>query len=172
MTQPRELLFEPTRAFETLNRHGVKYVVIGGLAAAAHGSPSVTRDTDICYARDRANLEALAAALAELHARLRGVEREVSFRLDAKTLAAGDSFAFTTDVGSLDILATPSGTTGYDELEASAESVEIGSETVRIASIDELLRMKRAAARPKDMVEVEILSALKDEIENPPRNRR
>ena len=164
--------FDPLRALRTLHRHGVRFVVIGGLAAVAHGSPSITRDTDICYARDTENLAALAAALVEMHARLRGVDRDVPFRLDAKTLAAGDSFTFTTDVGSLDVLGTPSGTSGYEELVASATVVEVGDQPVRVASIDALIRMKRAAGRPKDRVELEILSALKDEIENPPRNRR
>jgi hypothetical protein len=98
----------------------VRFVVIGAFAGRLLGSPSLTRDLDICYARDRENLEALAAALRELHARLRGVHEDVPFRLDAKTLANGDSFTFVTDAGDLDILGTPSGTTGYDELARTA----------------------------------------------------
>jgi len=142
-------------------------VVIGAFAGRLLGSPSLTRDLDICYARDRANLEGLAMALQELHARLRGVKEDVPFRLDAKTLANGDSFTFVTDAGDLDILGTPSGTTGYDELARTAEVTDLGGIRVRIASIDSLIRMKRAAGRPKDLIEVEVLAALRDELDQP-----
>lgn len=58
-------------------------MLIGGLAGRAAGSPSITNDTDICYSRHRPNLERLAAALVEMQARLRGVEDDVAFILDA-----------------------------------------------------------------------------------------
>lgn len=157
--------FDPLRAIQTLRRHEVRFVVIGAFAGRILGSPSLTRDLDICYARDGANLEALAAALLELHARLRGVTEEVPFRLDAKMLANGDSFTFVTDAGDLDVLGTPSGTTGYDELARTAEEVDLGGMRIKIASIDSLIRMKRSAGRPKDLIEVEVLGALRDEID-------
>ena len=163
--RPLPAAFDPLGALETLDRHGVKFVVIGAFAGRLLGSPSLTRDLDICYARDRENLEALASALQELHARLRGVKDDVPFRLDAKTLANGDSFTFLTDAGDLDVLGTPSGTAGYEELFRTAEEMELGGITVRIASIDSLIRMKRAASRPKDLIEVEVLSALRDEMD-------
>lgn len=157
--------FDPLRALETLNRHRVRFVIIGAFAGRLLGSPSLTRDLDICYARDRQNLEALAEALQELHARLRGVDEGVPFRLDAKTLALGDSFTFITDAGDLDILGTPSGTTGFEDLERTAEEFALGGFSVRVASVDSLIRMKRAAGRPKDLIEVEVLAALRDEID-------
>jgi len=159
--------FDPLRALETLDRHGVRFVVIGAFAGRLLGSPSLTRDLDICYARDRQKLEALAAALQELHARLRGVDEDVPLRLDAKTLANGDSFTFVTDAGDLDVLGTPSGTSGYDELVRTAEETDLGGIRVRVASIDSLIRMKRAAGRPKDLIEVEVLAALRDELDQP-----
>jgi hypothetical protein len=140
-------------------------VLIGGLAAALRGSPSVTQDVDICHASDEQNLKSLADALVEINARLRGAPAELPFRLDALTLARGDSFTFTTDLGWLDILATPSGTAGYDELAANADRVAAFDETFLVASIDDLIRMKRAAGRPRDRAELEILGALRDEIE-------
>jgi hypothetical protein len=158
--------FDPLRALATLDRHGVRYVIIGAFAGRLLGSPSLTRDLDICYARDRENLVALAAALADLHARLRGVSEEVPFRLDARSLANGDSFTFSTDAGDLDILGTPSGSDGYEELVRTADEVHLGDLSVRIASIDSLIRMKRAAGRPKDLIEVEVLAALRDELDS------
>jgi len=165
--RPVPAAFDPLRALETLDRHGARFVVIGAFAGRLLGSPSLTRDLDICYARDRQNLEALAAALQELHARLRGVDEDVPLRLDAKTLANGDSFTFVTDAGDLDVLGTPSGTSGYDELVRTAEETDLGGIRVRVASIDSLIRMKRAAGRPKDLIEVEVLAALRDELDQP-----
>jgi hypothetical protein len=157
--------FDPSLALRTLHHHGVRFVLIGGLAANVLGSPSLTDDLDICYARDDANLVALAAALQKLGARLRGARDPVLFRLDAQTLRRGDSFTFTTEAGSVDVLATPSGTSGYEELEAGATDLELAGVTVKVASLDALMQMKRAAARPKDLIELDVLAALRDEIE-------
>jgi hypothetical protein len=156
--------FDWTRALHALSDGGVKFVLIGGVAARLLGSPSVTRDLDVCYARDRDNLQALAAVLQGIHARLRGVTEDVPFQLDARTLAAGDSFTFVTELGDLDVLATPSGTQGFDDLVREAIPVDIAGRTVLVASVGDLIRMKRAAGRPKDLVEVEILGALREEL--------
>ena len=156
--------FDPVLALQTLDRHGVRFVVIGGIGARLHGSPTVTRDTDICYERSPENLERLAAALEELGARLRGVDEDVPFLLDAKTLAAGDHFTFRTRAGDFDVLGTPAGVAGFDELAERAEPFDIDGITVLVASIDDLIRMKRAAGRAKDLIEVEVLSAVRDEL--------
>ena len=158
--------FDPLQALAILEKHAVRYVLIGGFAARLHGSALITRDLDICYARDRANLENLASALTEMHARLRGVREQVSFRLDAETLRRGDSFTFETDLADFDILGTPNGTGGYDDLVVTAVEQDLGGFKVMVASIDSLLRMKRAAGRPKDLLAVEHLEAVRDEIEH------
>ena len=157
--------FQPARIIALLNRHEVRYVLIGGLAAAIHGSPTVTVDIDICHEREPANMSRLASALAEVHARLRGTPEDLPFRLDARSLANGDSFTFDTDDGPLDILGTPSGTQGYADLAANAEQVGAFDQTFLVAALEDLIRMKRAAGRPKDRVELEILGALREEIE-------
>jgi len=155
--------FDPVAALQVLVAHKVDFVVIGGIAARLWGSPSVTRDLDICYARTPANLERLAGALQQIHAKLRGVSEEVPFRLDARTLAAGDSFTFRSDVGDLDCLGTPTGTGGYDDLRASAARLDVDGLKVWVTSLADLIEMKRAAGRQKDRVEVEVLGALRDE---------
>jgi hypothetical protein len=157
--------FDPLRILETLRRHDVRYVLIGGFAARLLGSPTLTNDLDLCYARDDRNLERLATALQELGARMRGVDEDVPFRLDARTLMAGDAFTLATDAGNVDILGFPSGSGGYDALRRTSETMEIDGHPVSVAAIDDLIRMKLAAGRPKDRVEVEILSALREEIE-------
>lgn len=155
--------FDPLRALRILVQHEVRFVVIGGLAARLWGSPTVTNDLDVCYSRDPANLRRLAAALAELEARLRGVDEEVPFQLEARTLRAGDHFTFRTAAGNLDCLGTPAGTEGYDDLVRTAQEIDLDDVRVNVAPVEDLIRMKRAAGRPKDRVELEILQALLEE---------
>ena len=157
--------FQPEEVIRLLGRYDVRYVLIGGLAAITHGSSSVTVDVDICHATDPPNLERLVSALRKVHAYLGGVEPGLPFRIDAKTLERGDSFTFTTDLGALDVLATPSGTHGFGDLARTADTLELFGHDVLVASVDDLIRMKRAAGRPKDRVELEILAALRDEID-------
>jgi hypothetical protein len=157
--------FEPLAAIHVLLDHQVRFVLIGGVAGAAHGSPSVTQDLDICPERSAENLERLAAALRSVHARLRGADDEAPFLLDARTLASGDHFTFATDVGDLDCLLAPSGREGFDDLARDAVIVDLGDVEVAVASLDALIRMKRAAGRAKDRAELEILGALRDEID-------
>ncbi len=163
---------DPLPILQALNARGVRYVVIGGVAAGLLGSPSLTRDLDVCYDRSRANLEMLAQALLDLGSYLRGVEPGLPFQLDAKTLELGDSFTFSTKHGDLDVLGIPSGTGGYADLVRKAAEFELGSIRFSVVSLDDLIRMKRAAGRPKDRVELEILGALREEIDRQESNGR
>lgn len=153
------------RVLEVLAEHQVDYVLIGGLAALVLGSPVVTQDLDVCYARAAGNLDRLAAALQALHAHLRGAQPDLPFQLDGRTLALGDSFTFETDFGPFDILATPSGTRGYEQLVANATTVDFDGLSVQVAHVDDLIRMKRAAGRPKDLAALPHLQALRDELD-------
>jgi len=158
--------FDPLAGLRTLVDHGVRFVLIGGYAAALRGSPMMTGDVDICPARDRENLERLAAALRTLHARLRGAPADAPFVLDGRTLEAGDHFTFATDAGPIDVLGTPAGTDGFADLDASASDEDLDGLVVGVAALDDLIRMKRAADRPQDRIAVEWLSALRDELES------
>ena len=157
--------FDPIRLLHALHERGVLFVVIGGVAARAHGSPSATTDLDVCYERSPANLDRLAQALRTVHATLRGVEPGLPFRLDARTLQMGDHFTLVTELGDLDCLGTPAGTDGFNELSRNAVLVDFDGVAVRFASLDDLMTMKRAAGRPKDRVELEILEALRQELD-------
>jgi hypothetical protein len=156
--------FDPYRILRELVDEGVRFVLIGGMAAVALGSPSITNDLDICYERSRENLERLSRVLMRLGAKLRGAPADLPFTPDAPTLAAGDHFTFTTDAGDFDCMATPSGARGYPDLAERAVVADMDGIEVRVASVDDLIRMKQAAGRPKDRIEVEVLGALKDEL--------
>jgi hypothetical protein len=160
-TQPA---FDPLRLLATLHDGGVRFIVVGGFAGNLLGSPSFTWDLDVCYARDHANVKALANVLISLNARLRGVDRDVPFHVDARSLKAGDSFTFLTDAGPFDILGTPAGTAGYEDLARNATSMELDGRPTLVANIDDLIRMKLAAGRDKDLIEVQVLGALREEL--------
>jgi len=156
--------FDPARLLRVLVEHRVRFVLIGGLAGRLWGSPIVTNDVDICFARDPSNLQALTTALHHLNARLRGVPPGVPFLLDPETLERGDHFTFVTDAGNLGCLGSPSGSGGHDDLARTSQSMRIGEIDVKVSSLEDLIKMKEAAGRAKDRIEVEVLSALRDEI--------
>lgn len=139
---------------------GVDFVVIGGIAVVAHGYERNTKDLDICYSPDGANLEALGTVLLELNARLRGIEEEIPFVPDARTLHGTQMLTLDTDEGSLDLLVQPDGSPAYGALKARAERIEFDGFEILIASIEDLLAMKRAANRVQDHVDIEALTAI------------
>ncbi|MGH2475904.1 MAG: hypothetical protein ACRDIL_11620 [Candidatus Limnocylindrales bacterium] len=158
--------FDPVHILRRLAAHGVQYVLVGGMAAKAHGSPTLTVDLDICPARDRENLERLGNLLGEAGARLRDAPADVPFHPDRRTLERVELLTLVTDYGDLDVLMTPAGVGGFAQLDANAFAAELDDGlVVRVASLDDLIAMKRAAGRPKDRVELEILGALRDEVE-------
>lgn len=158
-----ETPLEADRLLQTLAKHGVEFVVIGGLAGLVHGSAYPTFDLDVVYSRVRPNLERLVAALEELGVTLRGAPADLPFQLDVRTLENGANFTFDSPYGKFDILADAAGMPSYEELRAEARLDEIEGVEVRVASIDHLIAMKRAAGRPKDKLMVEEYIVLADE---------
>jgi hypothetical protein len=159
---------EPFRArtsLRTLVEHGVDFVVVGGIAGVAHGSAYMTHDLDIAYARTAENLTALAAALTDLGARLRGAPEDVPFLLDAETLKQGAHFTFETTAGPLDILDRPDGSPPYEELKRRAgKPFDVDGLPVYVASLDDLIAMKEATGRPRDALAASELRMLADEV--------
>jgi len=154
--------FDPLGMIEVLNRHGVRYVVIGGIAAGVQGVAWATRDLDICHARSRANLRRLAAALEELVARPVELPEGVAVRLDAGMLAARDRWTLTSRLGRLDCLGEPAPGLTFETLAERGRTFQ-GSQTYVVASLEDLITMKGAAGRPRDVAQIEMLRAAIDE---------
>jgi hypothetical protein len=160
--------FDPVPIIDRLASADADFVVIGGVAGAAHGSAYGTADLDIAYGRGHENLERIASVLRSLEARLRGAPPDVPFLLDAETLEVGGNFSFGTKLGSLDLLADPAGAAPYDALRDAAMVIEVRGHQVRVASLDHLIAMKEATGRPRDIVRAQELRMLSDELRAPP----
>jgi len=144
-----------------LARHEVDYVVIGGVATQVHGHRRTTMDLDLTPDPDPENLRRLGAALAELDARPHGggaekVEIPVS---DPERLAVAAIVPpLLTPHGRLHILKEPKGARSFDEMRAVALVVDLDGNDVAIVSLDDLIRMKRAAGRPSDLDDIATLT--------------
>jgi predicted nucleotidyltransferase len=142
-----------------LSEGGVDYVVVGGVAVAVQGYGRATKDLDITYATDPANLEALGEVLIAAEARLRGVPEDVPFIPDGRTLKRTQILTLDTVDGGLDLLVDPSGAPPYDAMRRRADLIEFEDILVRIVGLEDLLAMKRAAGRAQDLADVEALEA-------------
>jgi hypothetical protein len=154
--------FDPRAIFDVLERHGVRYVVIGGVAAILHGAAHVTTDVDVVPQDARDNLERLSDALKEIHARIRvsGEPDGVPFDHSAESLARVRIWNLQTDIGDLDVTFEPSGTHGYDDLKRDAIVMRLRSGNVPVASLADVIRSKEAADRPRDRAVLPGLRAL------------
>jgi predicted nucleotidyltransferase len=155
-------LTEP--AFDQLLRRlceaGVEFVLVGGLAVNAWGVVRGTKDVDVVVAPDPANLKRIAEVAVDAHGHVQTGESllSTSFSIAAQ-LASGERVAIETEYGLLDVVQGLDGVPSYDELRASAIETEILDVKVAVCSIDDLRRMKRAAGRPRDSVDLEDLDA-------------
>jgi hypothetical protein len=159
--------FDPIALLRRFADAGVDFVVIGGVAGGVHGSSLSTYDVDLAFGREPGNLEKLAAVLGSIEAKLRGAPPDVPFLLDAKTLAAGSNFTFTTTMGSVDILGDPAGAPPYEQLRRGATLVDVEGRQIRVASLDHLIAMKEAAGRPKDKLQATEYRTISDELRAP-----
>jgi len=144
----------------------VDFVVIGGWAAIFHGSVYVTNDLDICYSRENANLIKLVALLAPLHPRPRGFDDSLPFIWDAATLANSTILTLKTDLGILDLLAEVTGIGTYREVRAASVEFEAFGRHILALDLPALIRAKKAAGRPKDLLILPELESLLEAAEN------
>ena len=157
MTQLERLLTALTDA-------GVEFIIVGGVAARAHGSSRLTDDVDISYACSPANLARVVNALAPFTPYLRGAPSGLPFEWSAATLRAGLNFPLTTSAGAIDLLGEITGGGHYDDLLPHALTITIFEREVQLLDLPWLIRVKRAAGRPTDLEVIAELEALQEEI--------
>lgn len=123
----------------------MRFIVIGGFAALAHGSPFPTQDIDITPEADSDNWTCLSDALTELGARVRveGIPEGLPFSHDAQSLSGVSVWYLVTEYGDLDISVRPTGTQGYGDLARDAVQVRFEDLTVHIASLADVVRSSR-----------------------------
>lgn len=158
--------FDPIRLLGLLNRHNVRYVVIGGFAAVAYGSSLPTSDVDITPARDPANLERLSTALSDLDARVRvdGIPGGLAFSHSKESLGDVRVLNLVTRLGELDLVMSPAGGAGFEELAGRQLVVRLHEVDVPLAALDDVIAAKEAAGRPKDRNSLPLLRELRDRL--------
>jgi hypothetical protein len=147
-----------------LGKGKVEFIIVGGVAARAHGSARLTDDLDVSYSRTPANVSRLVAALAPLKPYLRGAPPGLPFDWSVATVRAGLNFTLTTTAGSIDLLGEIVGGGTYEDLSAHALTIRLFGRDVQLLDLPWLIRVKRAAGRPKDLEVIAELEALQEEI--------
>jgi hypothetical protein len=144
-----------------LTKKKVRFVVVGGVAAAAHGSARLTNDLDICYDADTAdNIEVLSSVLAGWHAYPRGIEGGLPFIMDDRTLRNAPILTLTTSEGDIDVMDRIAGVGPYDAVRRHSEKISALGVSFRVLDLPSLIKAKRAAGRPRDFEHLPELEAL------------
>ena len=154
------------RRFETIIRtlasNNVDFVIVGGVAITLHGSAYNTDDFDFCYSRANDNLKRIALALKPLNPRLRGFPDDLPFFWDERTLQHGTNFTLMTDLGDIDLLGEVAGIGDYQAVLRESEEINFFELKIRILSVDGLIQAKRTANRPKDLLVLPELEAMRE----------
>ena len=156
MTQFRELL-------RLLSESRVEFIIVGGVAAFAHGASRVTLDLDVVYRRTQENLARLVTALAPHKPYPRGAPPGLPFRWDERTVKFGTNFTLKTSLGLIDLLGEITGGGTFDDLVPHALGVEVYGMRCLCLDLDQLIYVKRAAGRPKDFEAIAELEAIREE---------
>ena len=153
MTKPT---FAPERIVAALNADDVAYVLVGGLAVAAHGVVRATRDVDLVPEPSADNLDRLSYTLIRL-----GAEHPIEGTLTGASLARPVSFKLRTRFGDVQVLNRMPSVPPYAHLRERAITVELAAgATAVVCSLADLRAMKLASGRPRDLVDVAELDEL------------
>lgn len=147
---------------------GVEFVLVGGVAAAVHGSEQLTKDLDVFAVFTVENMTRLLAALRPLHPRNAARPDLGELTADPAELARYRNLYLLTDLGRLDVLGELPPLGGYAEVEAGADRVELFGATCKVLGLDQLIAIKEAVARPKDLLVAAELKAIRDRLRNAP----
>ena len=138
----------------------VEFILIGGLAAIVHGSARVTYDIDVLYNREADNLGRLTSSLAPFFPYPRGAPKGLPFEWSKNKLQHGCNFTLVTTLGDIDLLGLVPGNGTYETILPNSQPITLAGSTFPVVSLSDLIHLKTAAGRPKDLealAELEIL---------------
>jgi predicted nucleotidyltransferase len=147
---------------------GVRYVIVGGVAVVLHGYLRATADLDLVLAMDEQNLQNALRTFGGLGFESRAPVPLAAFAeasererwIDEKNLHVFSLWHPKMPGFEVDLFVDPP--LPFDDLNARAVRVDLGKTTFSVAAIDDLIAMKRAAGRPRDLEDIEALQHLKD----------
>lgn len=150
-----------------LNREGVEFLLIGGVAVGFHGYVRATKDIDIVPATDTANLRRLAQALRKLDATIEGAEEfeneELPDPLDPDGLALGGNWVLRTRLGRLDIMQWIGEEALWAKLAPAAVDADVDGLPIRVVGYEDLVALKAMAGRPEDLTDLRRLRQARGE---------
>ncbi len=137
-----------------LSAEKVRYLLVGAYALAAHGYPRATMDIDVWVKPDADNAAAVLRALERFGAPLHDLSQQ-----DLED----DETVFQIGVAPrrVDIMTGVSGL-DFDAAFDNSVEVRIDDMALRIPSIADLIRNKRASGRTRDLADAEALEELQD----------
>ncbi len=153
---------EPLRLrvlLERLRAAEVDFVLVGGLAVNAWGYLRATRDVDLVPDPSPENLARLDALLVGLGGRVEVGGQLLESSAIRTFLRTGDRTLVLTDLGRVDVLQGLPQVPSFTSLDERASEVDIDGLSVKVCSLDDLMAMKRASARPRDRDDLEALEA-------------
>lgn len=156
----KDIMIKIEASLAALLDHKVQFVVIGGVAMFAQGSPHLTQDLDICYERSRENLGRVVEALGPYHPQLRGAPAGLPFSFDVETVHRGLNFTLSTDLGDIDLLGEVAGLGFYPAVRAASVRLNLFGQDYNVLSLEGLIQAKKAAGRPRDLEAVPELEAM------------
>jgi hypothetical protein len=154
MDEPRSVRF--LGLLRALLRHGVDFVVVGGVAAQLEGAPILTFDLDVLYDKNPENLDRLLTALRELKARYRDPAGR-HIEPDAEKLATLRLHLLLTELGALDVLGSIGNGLTYQDLLGRTLSYQLGESEVRVLELAAVIETKEQANRDKDRAALPVL---------------
>lgn len=149
----------------------VELILVGGLAARAHGSARSTQEVDVVYRRSEENIERLVKALEPHEPYPRGAPPGLPFAFDRSTIPSGLSFTLTTTLGAIDLLGEVAGGGRYEDPKAHSWNLELFGLECPCLDLETLIVTKRAAGRPRDFETIAELEALREESNGGPSPR-
>jgi hypothetical protein len=151
---------QPETIFRSLADHQVEYVLVGGLAATAHGASIITVDTDICFRQSPENCERLARSLTSLGAEIYP-PRPVPIPITGALLQTHRIVHLRTPAGRLDVMASVPGLGSYEQLSPSSTVITVGDLRIPMLSLDQLIQAKSVLDQPKDREHLDQLLAIR-----------